>query len=186
MIYQDIAKDPSKYAIALRTSVKEPTATTFYSPEGLDPVEKSLYGNPDLRTGPANLYGGVVNIGFGLSSDIISDEDKVLLNNYARFGAQLDGVQISLEGFASVEGSSESNKALSNRRVQNVKNYLTTKILESNPNADITKIIVESAPKGETTSQGSTLEANRVVTIEFKFPAKPFTSTPAQNEIPNE
>ncbi len=73
------------------------------------------------------------------------------------------------------------NQELSAKRLTAVKNYLTEKILQHNPNADIDKILQTGSGAGETDAFGAK-EANGKVTIDMRIPAKEFENHSVENE----
>jgi outer membrane protein OmpA-like peptidoglycan-associated protein len=63
-------------------------------------------------------------VNFRVNSSVLSPEAKVSLDDMASSISSLRGYMIEVTGFASAEGSTQKNKALSDRRAQAVKEYL--------------------------------------------------------------
>ncbi|MBK8304620.1 MAG: OmpA family protein [Chloracidobacterium sp.] len=63
-------------------------------------------------------------VNFKVNSSKLSAEGKAALDQVATTAATLKGYLIEVTGFASAEGSTAQNKALSDRRAQAVKDYL--------------------------------------------------------------
>ncbi len=63
-------------------------------------------------------------VNFKVNSAVLSPEAKAQLDEVATTASTLKGYMIEVTGFASSEGSTKANKALSERRAQAVKDYL--------------------------------------------------------------
>lgn len=63
-------------------------------------------------------------VNFRVNSSVLSAEGKAALDQVAASATTLKGYVIEVTGFASAEGDSRKNKALSERRAQAVKDYL--------------------------------------------------------------
>ncbi len=63
-------------------------------------------------------------VNFKVNSSVLSAEGKAALDQVAASATTLKGYVIEVTGFASAEGDSRKNKALSERRAQAVKDYL--------------------------------------------------------------
>lgn len=63
-------------------------------------------------------------VNFRVNSAVLSPEAKASLDEVAAASATLKGYVIEVTGFASAEGGTKKNKALSERRAQAVKDYL--------------------------------------------------------------
>lgn len=63
-------------------------------------------------------------VNFRVNSAVLSPEAKQQLDEVAAAAATMRGYQIEITGFASAEGSTKTNKALSQRRAQAVIDYL--------------------------------------------------------------
>jgi outer membrane protein OmpA-like peptidoglycan-associated protein len=63
-------------------------------------------------------------VNFRVGSAVLSPESKTSLDQIANAAANLKGYTIEVTGFASSEGNPKSNKLLSERRAQAVKDYL--------------------------------------------------------------
>ncbi len=63
-------------------------------------------------------------VNFKVNSSVISTEGKAALDQVAATATTLKGYVIEVTGFASAEGGTAKNKALSDRRAQAVKDYL--------------------------------------------------------------
>ncbi len=63
-------------------------------------------------------------VNFKVNSAVLSPESKASLDQVATAAMSLKGYVIEVTGFASAEGSTKTNKTLSDRRAQAVKDYL--------------------------------------------------------------
>ncbi|MEO6049703.1 MAG: OmpA family protein [Pyrinomonadaceae bacterium] len=63
-------------------------------------------------------------VNFKVGSSVLSPESKASLDQVATAATTLKGYVIEVTGFASADGNTKSNKALSERRAQAVKDYL--------------------------------------------------------------
>ncbi len=63
-------------------------------------------------------------VNFKVNSAVLSPEGKASLDEVATVAMTLKGYSIEVTGFASAEGNTKTNKALSERRAQAVKEYL--------------------------------------------------------------
>ena len=63
-------------------------------------------------------------VNFKVNSSVLSPESKASLDQVAATAKTLKGYVIEVTGFASAEGGTKANKALSQRRAQAVKDYL--------------------------------------------------------------
>lgn len=63
-------------------------------------------------------------VNFKVNSSVLSSEGKAMLDQVATTALTLKGYSIEVTGFASAEGNTKSNKILSERRAQAVKEYL--------------------------------------------------------------
>lgn len=63
-------------------------------------------------------------INFKVNSSVLSREGKAALDQVATAALTMKGYVLEVTGFASAEGSTKANKALSDRRAQAVKEYL--------------------------------------------------------------
>jgi outer membrane protein OmpA-like peptidoglycan-associated protein len=63
-------------------------------------------------------------VNFRVNSAVLSPEAKMKLDQVAQAAMQLKGYTIEITGFASAEGSTQRNKALSENRARAVINYL--------------------------------------------------------------
>lgn len=63
-------------------------------------------------------------VNFKVNSSVLSPEAKASLDEVATSALTLKGYSIEVTGFASAEGDTRKNKALSDRRAQSVKEYL--------------------------------------------------------------
>lgn len=70
------------------------------------------------------LIQSTATVNFKVNSAVLSADSKSALDEVAGAASSLKGYVIEVTGFASAEGSTKKNKALSERRAQAVKDYL--------------------------------------------------------------
>ena len=70
------------------------------------------------------LVQSTATVNFKVNSAVLSPEGKAALDQVATASMTLKGYVIEVTGFASAEGNAKTNKALSERRAQAVKDYL--------------------------------------------------------------
>lgn len=70
------------------------------------------------------LVQSTATVNFKVNSAVLSPEGKAALDQVAKASMTLKGYVIEVTGFASAEGNAKTNKALSERRAQAVKDYL--------------------------------------------------------------
>jgi len=109
-------------------------------------------------------------VNFAFDSDIVRDEDHAALDRFAQIvGKYYTGSRVTIEGFADPAGSNRYNLALSQRRADAVRDYLTAKGLTTTQLATIgygkTRLVTPGASHDE---PGAELNRRVVFVIETR------------------
>jgi peptidoglycan-associated lipoprotein len=91
---------------------------------------------------------------FGFNEDAVGEDDKAALTRFATVAQKYyPGATITVEGFADPAGSARYNLALSRRRAENVRGFLTTQGLDGSTLRVVgmgeTRLVVNGATKDD-------------------------------------
>jgi peptidoglycan-associated lipoprotein len=116
----------------LRGSVDQLRATQTQMRTDMDALRRDLTGlQNEFRAEITQLKEGMkfsMPVGFGFDDASVREEDKAVLDRFASVAnTYYAGAKITVEGFADPAGSAAYNQKLSQKRADNVREYLVSK-----------------------------------------------------------